>query len=569
MKNLVFKKLMILSEQERKGIQLEFHEKVNVITGEDNSVGKSTLVKSLLWSLGCDPFFDDAWKSAEAKTLVEFSIGQTDYACARDSSRVMLAKKGEKFKVFTRVTGEYAREFASLVNFNALLPERDSKLTTAPPPAFYFLPFYIDQKRSWIDAWDSFDGLKQYARWTKDIIPYHCGAFTKEYFTFTDEIFEAERNKLDIESEIARIDTAINVVDEFIPKITTTIDTTELSEIKEELEQDLANLHSEQEILFEEIANLKSDREHQEIQLKIVEASIDESELDYDYSLEISQKTELECPTCGTTYDNTLVDRFALLQDQEQLKQVYSRISAEIRGIDNELHQRLGQLENVKYEIEKLNKKYYREDRDKTFDLSTILDSVAAHSVRYKVESTRQENVLKSSELATRQQNLRKDRSKSVKERKKEVYEKFNEVFPSLVNKLGAEGIKVSQITSPMTHKKVAISGGAAEGTRGLLAYYLAIVKLSHLFGESANAPFIIDTPKQQEQADVSYEEIVSSLIDDIPDATQIFICGMNDKALSPLKELGKTFFLEGKRSLLKTNEYEKVKGLIAHAFSN
>ncbi|MDK1312081.1 hypothetical protein [Pseudoalteromonas ardens] len=566
MKSLIFKKLMILSEQEQKGVHLTF-DRINVVIGSDNSVGKSTLVKNLFWALGCNPYFDDNWKGTESKTVIEFSVNDKVYLCARDTSRIMIGEKGKQLTIYTSLTGDYAEHFASIVGFNALLPARESSIATIPPAAFYFLPFYIDQKRGWIEAWDSFNDLKQYSRWTADIIPYHCGAFTKEYFQFTDEMYEVEREKVDVNNEVTRIDTAISVVDEFIPKITTTVDKSELDEIKVELEKDLAELHSFQEVLFEEIAGLKANRKHQEIQLRIAETSLEESELDYEYALEHASEVELECPTCGTIYDNTLVDRFSLLQDQEQSKQVCLRIQHEIESIDSELSEKLTELDGVKNRIDELNKKYYREEKETKFDLSTILDSVAAHSVRYRVESSRQKNIVKLSDLTEKKKGLGKDRTKAVKERKKESYDKFQEIFPSLVTKLGAHGVQTSQIKSPMTHKKVAVSGGAAEGTRALLAYYLSIYKLSYLFSETALAPLVVDTPKQQEQAGMRYEVIVQSLLENIPEGAQVFLCGMDDPALEPMTSKGKTFYLENERSLLREEEFKVVKQAIGSLF--
>ena len=144
---------------------------------------------------------------------------------------------------------------------------------------------------------------------------------------------------------------------------------------------------------------------------------------------------------------------------------------------------------------------------------------------------------------------------------------KFLEIFPSLISKLGANGIKISSIKSPMNHKKVAVSGGAAEGTRGLLAYYLTIYNLSYLFSETALAPFVVDTPKQQEQAGIRYEVIVQSLLENIPDEGQVFLCGMEDPALEPLLSKGKSFFLKNEHSLLNAKEYKAVKEQISYIF--
>lgn len=38
---------------------------LNLITANDNSVGKSTLLKLIFWGLGCEPELDTTWNSQE------------------------------------------------------------------------------------------------------------------------------------------------------------------------------------------------------------------------------------------------------------------------------------------------------------------------------------------------------------------------------------------------------------------------------------------------------------------------------------------------------------------------
>ncbi|WP_457094139.1 AAA family ATPase, partial [Microvirga sp. P5_D2] len=54
MKRLLFERLELLSLSERKARTVEFHPRLTVITGE-NGVGKSSVIKSLYWTLGAAP----------------------------------------------------------------------------------------------------------------------------------------------------------------------------------------------------------------------------------------------------------------------------------------------------------------------------------------------------------------------------------------------------------------------------------------------------------------------------------------------------------------------------------
>lgn len=160
MLNLKFKRLLILSNSIKSANQFEFSETLNLITAVDNSVGKSTLVKLLFWGVGCEPTLDTNWDTTDSKTIVEFNVDTNDYIVKRYKNQISLKINNEDFVDYEKITGEYSQKVAEILEFKALLPNRSSGLMETPPPAFYFLPFYIDQKRSWSKAWDNFEKLE-------------------------------------------------------------------------------------------------------------------------------------------------------------------------------------------------------------------------------------------------------------------------------------------------------------------------------------------------------------------------------------------------------------------------
>jgi hypothetical protein len=191
MGSLVFRQLTILSDTQKSANQFEFSPRLNLITGNDNSVGKSTLAKLLFWTLGCDPEFDVFWKALDVKAVVDFSVSGKAYQAGRHGNIMFFRARGEAWEVYSKITGKFSENFCRLVNFQILLPNRnDSTVLESPPPAFYFLPFYIDQRKSWSHAWASFVGLEQYARWQNPVIKYHTGYLTPSHFEIDEEIAE-------------------------------------------------------------------------------------------------------------------------------------------------------------------------------------------------------------------------------------------------------------------------------------------------------------------------------------------------------------------------------------------
>ena len=111
MQSLKFNRLLVLSNSQKAANQFVFSKTRNLITADDNSVGKSTLVKLLFWGVGCDPSFDSTWKSLDCKTLVEFQIGKDIYVIKRHKNFVSLKINDSDYDNYEKITGDFSREF--------------------------------------------------------------------------------------------------------------------------------------------------------------------------------------------------------------------------------------------------------------------------------------------------------------------------------------------------------------------------------------------------------------------------------------------------------------------------
>lgn len=568
MGSLKFRHLKILSDKDKKAIQFKFNDRFNLILAKGkNSVGKSTVVKTIFWCLGCEPRLDDEWKELDCKAVLQFEVNGVPHWVARNGDRLFYSDNGTDFDFFSKVSGNFSKLISTVVNFNALLPNRKDEAIVTPPPAFYFLPFYIDQKHSWANAWDSFDRLGQFANWQKDIISYHVGITKKRYFDLTEDIYNKKQQQKKVKGEIERVDTAITVVKEFIPDIDTTLDVEELDQIKNELKEDILALHKEQELLFEELASLRAEKAYAQSQFEIANNAIAELLNDYEFSTDLDD--ELLCPICGTTHDNSLVNRFSLLEDKDQAEQVLARIRGDLRKIDSSFKDKENELEQIRKKIQILNEKYYRELKNTKITLQNILDGAAAHSVKHKVEGYRQQKSEQLYDFEKEEKSLENDRKESIKINRDIVKSKFQELYPAYISKLGALGVNSSAIKSPDNYRKVAQSGGAAEGSRAMLAYYLTIYNLINLYSEEILSPLVIDTPNQHEQAAKHYKSIVGLVRDHTPTHSQIFLCGMDSPNLQPLKEEASVFFLETEHALLNSVHYQDIKENIGWIFES
>ena len=149
MRNLRFEKLELLSNLERKARTIEFHPRLTVIKGE-NDVGKSSVVKSLYWTFGSPVRMHPEWVKAKVKARVTFTIDGTRFAIVRDGSAFGLFDEAGEFLIATRkITSELGPFLAKMLDFGLVLPNKSSGEPETPPPAYAFVPFYVDQDLGW------------------------------------------------------------------------------------------------------------------------------------------------------------------------------------------------------------------------------------------------------------------------------------------------------------------------------------------------------------------------------------------------------------------------------------
>lgn len=85
-----------------------------------------------------------------------------------------------------------SEKLKSYTNFAVQLPNRSEKLEVTPP-AYNYLPFYIDQDHYEGNNYAAFKNLGQYVGFRENVLFYHLGVYNEEYFELVhsrDEIKE-------------------------------------------------------------------------------------------------------------------------------------------------------------------------------------------------------------------------------------------------------------------------------------------------------------------------------------------------------------------------------------------
>lgn len=560
MRSLQFQRLVLISDSKRLANQFTFPKRLNLITGEDNSIGKSTLAKSLLWSLGCDPVIDEEWKSNDIKSILYFTINNKEYFSCRGSHSIILGAIDGEAKRYTHITGDFSQDLSDLVNFKMKLPNRtDGKLET-PPPAYYFLPFYIDQIKSWSSPWDSFENLGQYANWKKTLIKYFTGYLKPEHFELEEEIYEYSEAKKESTAKIEKFQSAVDVIVDNSADITIALDNEKFSEIQKEINTELQEFIDYQRRLYDAQATITSNIYDLEKQYELATSSANELEEDYKFAVESIPTDHLECPLCGTLHDNSLTNRALLLSEKDSLLDEANSIASEIEALRSSLFELNEVARFATNEIERINKKYLTDDNagEKTL-ITQVIDAISKEKVSRSIQVKIDNEDLKISKANNSVAELKKDQRKLLSNKdKEELNSSFMSKLLGNIEALGSTGVNLSKVKSPTDYKQL-LGGGAAEAARGLLAYQLSVLQQINIAKTCIVPPFVIDTPNQQEQAGHRYETVIKEIMRSIPEDYQIILCAMENNALNEFKNDANVITLNSEK-LLNSSQYDSLR---------
>lgn len=561
MKGLQFQRLVLLSDSKKQANQFMFPKRLNLVTGNDNSIGKSTLVKSLFWAIGCEPKFDEEWKSHDVKTILYFKINGKEFVVSRYVDGLYFGEKNSPLKKYPKVTGQFAIDFAKEVGFDLLLANKSGQLD-CPPPAYYFLPFYIDQKKSWDEPWNGFERLQQYSNFRATLIKYFCGYLSHKHFELEEEIFEQKAADREATQQVERIDEALSVLEESAPEVTVAVTQEELKSIQIEIEAELKEFSSHQTNLFEQQSVLANEIHDLEQQHLIASTSARELEEDYTFAVENVPSDSLECPLCGTEHDNSLLSRAGLLADKEGLEQQALNIEKTLAAKYRQREELVQELNFVASEVDRINDKYLNdESSEENADTQSVFEhalySVSQKKVNNSVLQKKEFFQVRSQQAKDNQKDMKKEQRKLLKKKDKdELNELFIGNLVENITTLSATGVNLNGVRAPMDYRKI-LGGGAAEGTRGTLAYQLSVLRQIEHADNCQIAPFVLDTPNQQEQAKHRYEQVIDVVTENIPLGYQVILCAMDDNdALATYKKDAHIIELDDNR-LLHREQYK------------
>lgn len=514
---LIFKKLRIANLSENKSKTIFFSDKDNLITSEKNSLGKSVLMKSIYHTLGADSAFDKYFNEENVLFENEFEYGVNTYDILRYKNQFAILKNKQLIDfINSGCRTRLAEFFKNELGLSVFLKNRN-KTTEIAPPAYLFIPYFLDQDRSWKEEQEPFSKktMNQYDSMSRnDLYLYHLGLYSSDYGRLKSEIETLTRN-------ISELETKLKTYDVEYQKIKIIIDNSNIITNVEELESLYRVKSKEVNSLIEIQKNLTN-------QLFL----IDQQRFNYLLSIKNNKKIIdklknnrnpntllIQCPHCNEEIDIEL---------KKDIAEIYSIIviEKENESMELEIKQLEAQIKNKKNEINELSEQ-----------INKIIEENNRNRSDYERYITRKAlSSLLDEQLRTIGQiSSEIEKSKFQREQKNETLKKLKEKTEIARNSFCSNysnyllSLDVTLFNSEDIHafKKLTLSG--SQNVRSTLAFFYAFLKVKHEYNsDSFNFPLVIDSPREGEQDEENSSCILNFVLDENLGDVQRIIASVN-----------------------------------------
>lgn len=502
---MIFNKILIADLNTKTAKLVNFAKGINVITSEENHVGKSSLVKSLYHSLGAEVGFDEMWDKKSKLYITEIIINNYIYKFVRHNGKFVVLKNDNIELITDSISVELAKYYEYILNFSVYLPNKNTGRHELAPPVFTFLPYYIDQDTGWgMEPYTSFQYLDQYnKRYRQTSLYYHLGVYNKDYI---DLLAEIDKNK----NEISTINAKINEI-----KTPLAILQKEASYLiqSENISDFDSSFVISKEALEEIIKDVSISRDKiQKLESQLIQYSRQKNTINEYNKIRKRNKLPVDnnqyipaCPKCGYIMSDEI---YKIVQNQYAIANeefILNQIEYLIKKVDEQL-----KIEKDNYVV--LAKKLKREEekiqnQENKFEIYTKLKGLNS-TIKHLEEEY---NKLAGRKVYLENENKDLEKEKRKIADKKLVDAKYEEYLHSDLTSLGA--------WNSTFEKKLKISEPLkAQGTLSskiILSQYTALYKtMNNLSIDNIpRFPFVIDFPRTKEASKLSSKEILDLIL--------------------------------------------------------
>lgn len=550
MKRLMIRKLIVISQSESRSLEVPFEKGLNIILG-GNKTGKSSIIKSIFTTLGCECKRVEAdWKKLVSTYLLFFKYGERQFCIVRQDKKFQIFENiNNDFSciIETNAFHEYSNCLMDILEIKMPCISKDGKQFNITPPLLFRFQ-YIDQDEGWSKIADSFKNVAYIKDWKANTNKYVCGYLDDSYYALQAQKAEHILERDDKKKEL-------NYNQNFVSRITSTLTRIEDIESVEDVTTDIELLLAKAEELRKlqfsynaEMTVLENDIYINQHKLHIVEHNLIETKKDIEYAM--TQEDEMICPFCGTIYSNGINEQLNITSDYAHCENLIAELKSSISVATKELEELKNKYNDVSVEIQSIEQKV--QNTQELLSYSSFYKSKGQFEIYESCK--RQLDVLQGeinscvSKIAITDEKINEKKSK---ERSKDIREDIERYCRTL-----ADAINVPKTFIKLRDFVQVINRTGSETPR-LVYMYQSALYLYNL--ERAYSPFnfyVVDTPNQQGQDTENLGSIFKSLELFLSDEGQVIVgtereTGMEEKASNVIK-------LTGKRRCLNNINYKK-----------
>ncbi len=540
--NVIFQSILIVDIDKKKARYVSFQSGLNVITSSENHVGKSSLTKSLYFTLGAEIDYDPHWDKKTKLYCLEFLVDGKPFTIVRQKSNFLIFRGADLIAECASISKELTPRLEEIFGFSVYLPDKNTKKHVLAPPVFTYLPYYIDQDKGWgTEPFESFANLDQFKKPDRiKSLYYHLGVYDKRSVDIQARI---DANKAEIERLQCMIDRAEITLETIMPEVQQLVpaeDITELERMLQPSKERINHVISELTEVRTRIQKLQSDLiQHSRNLASISEHSFSEAPT--------VEKLLTICPQCGYEYDAKINARVREIYNVENseylLQQIRFIISALEKSLDAEQGRYVSLMEQLRHEEQLASGAH---DEYETYVKQRGLMTTISRMHETIGEATASQDAYKAEN---------KELNKDLKDlpKKKEIDERYVEDTRSNIIRLEAwdndyEG-KIGLLKP--------LKGQGTLASKIILAQYIALFSTMEITGASRiRFPFVVDSPRTKEPSVASSIEILD-LISETKSLPQIILVTM-DYGTFDVAQKGQAHIIEltEPRKLLNCTDY-------------
>lgn len=544
MKEVYFKQLMIADLQNHTARVQPFEKGLNVVTSADNHVGKSSLLKSLYYTLGAEVDFDSVWDRQTKLYVATLGVGEKEYRIARFMRRFAVFDGEKLLKITDSVTKELAPLLGEIFDFSVYLPHKDTGKVEMAPPAFTFMPYYIDQDKGWSGLYDSFAAITQYKSTDRiKSLYYHLNIYTKG----TVELMakrDCLKDRLDalaIESD--RLNTILAALREETANLPPADTVNELEVHLEVPKQRIEQLVAQIGTIRNEIQSFETTLRQHQYNLKVIKEYISAK----GKITEDAPNKHHICPNCGYIFDEEIFDivrsNYGAMNEDYMCQQIQLLIDS----VSGKLRVAKDRYISLRQELQ-AEESAFQAEKDE-FDIYVRQRGLAASVRRFQKQL--EETAIEAKEIEQQIKEIATELRKLPN--RKEVEDKYIEYVRLNIITLDAWDPAYDGTIRLLKPIK-------AQGTlenKIILAQFVALFQTMEYFKTGATRfSFVVDSPRAKE-ASVSSSKDILKMIAKMKMLPQIILATIDySKFESDTESPAKVIVLTEKRKLLNSRDY-------------